>query len=340
MIPCAVLGATGAVGQRFIEALHGHPDFELASLVASDRTAGKRYGDAANWILDDAMPASVQDVRVEDMAALRARDDVRLVFSALPSAQAGEVERLLAAKGKRVFTNASTHRMDPDVPLLIPEVNPDHLALAEAQAGDGMLVANGNCSGIILTLALAPLHRAFGLDTVHVTTMQGLSGAGYPGVSALDVVDNVLPYIGGEEEKLEIEPQKTLGTLDHAADFEVHATCTRVPVREGHFEAVHAKLRSTADAAAVRAAFESFRGPDEVAALPSAPARPIIVHDAPDRPQPRRDRDAGAGMAVNVGRIQVRGDTVRFVVLGHNTVRGAAGQSVLNAEYAATKGLL
>ncbi len=333
-IGCAVLGATGAVGQRFIERLAGHPDFELRSLVASDRSAGRPYIDAANWILDGSVPDHVAPLRVDDLDSMRDRDDVQVCFSALPGGQAGEVERMLAQEGYRVFTNASTHRMDPDVPLLIPEVNPDHIGLLDRQPGPGALVANGNCSAIVLTMALAPLHRAFGIDTVHVTTMQGLSGAGYPGVSGLDIVDNVMPHIPGEEDKLETEPQKTLGTIDRAARFDVHATCTRVPVREGHFESVHVRLGERADALAIREAFSTFRGPSEVARLPSAPERPIVVHDAPDRPQPRRDRDAGAGMSVNVGRIQVRGDTVRFVVLGHNTVRGAAGQSVLNAEYA------
>ncbi len=333
----AVLGATGAVGQRFIERLADHPDFDLVSLVGSDRSAGKTYRDASSWILDSSMPAAVADHVVEDLQAMRGRKDIDIAFSALPSAEAGEVERMLCRDGINVFTNASAHRMDPDVPLLIPEVNPQHIALLDTQQHSGKLVANGNCSGIILTLALAPLHRAFGLDTVHVTTMQGLSGAGYPGVSGLDIVDNIVPYIGGEEDKLETEPQKTLGD-GAAADFTVHATCTRVPVREGHFEAVHARLRQPADMAAVRDAFASFSGPADVQRLHSAPAHPIVVHDAPDRPQPRRDRDVAAGMAVNVGRIQVRGNTVRFVVLGHNTVRGAAGQSVLNAEYASAVG--
>ncbi len=333
----AVLGATGAVGQRFIERLEGHPDFELASLVGSDRSAGKTYGEASSWILDSSMPPAIADRPVEDIATMRARGDIDIAFSALPSAEAGETERMLCRDGLHVFTNASAHRMDPDVPLLIPEVNPHHIALLDTQQHPGKLVANGNCSGIILTLALAPLHRAFGLDTVHVTTMQGLSGAGYPGVSGLDIVDNVVPYIGGEEDKLETEPQKTLGEKG-PADFRVHATCTRVPVREGHFEAVHARLRKPADAVAIREAFSSFCGPAEVQGLHSAPANPIVVHDAPDRPQPRRDRDQAGGMAVNVGRIQVRGDTVRFVALGHNTVRGAAGQSVLNAEYALAVG--
>lgn len=308
---------------------------ELVCLAASERSAGQRFGDACNWILDGANPMpDAPVVHIDDVAG---RDDVRVVFSALPSEQAKLHERPLAAAGKHVFTNASSHRMDADVPLLIPEVNPAHIALLDAQPGPGALIANGNCSGIILTLALAPLHRAFGLRHVEVTTMQGLSGAGYPGVSGLDVIDNVVPFIGGEEEKLESEPQKCLGG-DAPAGFTIGATCTRVPVRDGHLESVVATLERPATATEIRGALEGFRGPAEVQALHSAPAQPIHVHDAPDRPQPRRDRDAGAGMAINVGRIRVDGSTVRFIVLGHNTIRGAAAQSILNAEYAIATG--
>lgn len=339
-VPCAVLGATGAVGQRFIERLAGHPDFDLACLVASGRSAGKTYAEAADWILDTSMPAKAAGMTVTDLDGLR-KSGARLGFSALPSAQAGETERKLCREGLHVFTNASPHRMDPDVPLLIPEVNPGHLELAQRQESPGRLVANGNCSGIILTLALAPLHRAFGIDAVEVTTLQGLSGAGYPGVSGLDIVDNVLPLIDGEEDKLETEPQKTLGEAGAPARFSVHATCTRVPVREGHLESVHVRLDRAAGADDVRAVFSDFRGPPEVQGLHSAPGRPIFVHDEPDRPQPRRDRDAADGMAVHVGRIRVSEDgrDVRFVALGHNTVRGAAGQSVLNAEHGYAQGL-
>lgn len=347
-IGVAVLGAPGAVGQRFIERLHDHPTFRIEALVGQS-SVGQPYREAANWILDGDVPASVADLVVTDLEALDPAA-APVVFSALPGKVARETESALAEAGHKVFTNASAHRMDPDVPLLIPEVNADHLRMVEAQPGPGFIVANGNCSGIVLTLALAPLHRAFGLQSLDVTTMQGLSGAGYPGVSGLDVIDNIVPFIGGEEDKLETEPQKTLGVLagtgrDAAvtpAVFTVRATCTRVPVREGHFESVHATLAEPTTAEAVRAAFAEFTGPADVAGLHSAPARPIHVLDAPDRPQPRRDRDLEAGMAVSVGRIRLdaAGTGVRFVVLGHNTVRGAAGQSVLNAEYAAAKGLL
>lgn len=339
MIGCAVVAATGAVGQRFIERLADHPTFRIEALCASERSQGKRYVDATDWLLDGDVPDAVAGIEVTDQRSLDP-DVTPIVFSALPTAQAGPMEADLAQRGFTVFTNASPHRMDPDVPLLIPEVNPGHLALLDEQVGPGAIIANGNCSGIILTLALAPLHRAFGIKDVDVTTLQGLSGAGYPGVPSLDVIDNVVPFIGGEEDKLETEPQKTLGEPGKAAAFTVRPTCTRVPVREGHLESVHVRLGREVSEDEVRAAFADFCGPDDVAGLPSAPGRPIHVMDAPDRPQPRRDRDLEHGMAVSVGRIRVDGDHVRFIVLGHNTVRGAAGQSVLNAEYVVARGLL
>ncbi|HUR60749.1 MAG TPA: aspartate-semialdehyde dehydrogenase [Candidatus Thermoplasmatota archaeon] len=343
-VPCAVLGATGAVGQRFVSVLEGHPLFEVVAVVGKG-SVGRRYAEAASWTLDSPIPERVAGLRITSLEELAA-SDVALVFSALPGGLAGPIESRLAAQGKKVFTNARDHRLDADVPLLVPEVNPSHLELVHRQAGPGWIVANGNCSAIILCLALAPLHRRFGVDRVDVATLQGLSGAGYPGVSALDVVDNVVPFIAGEEEKLAAEPRKTLGTLGPAGvqdeDVAIHATCTRVPVRDGHLECVHARLRRPASPEEVRLALSGFRGPPEVASLPSAPGCPIEVLDGADRPQPRRDRGRGAGMAVSVGRIRVSPDgrDLRFVLLGHNTVRGAAGQSVLNAEFAAAKGLL
>ncbi len=343
----AILAATGAVGQRFIQLLDGHPTLEVRCVVASQRSAGKRYAEATKWMLDTTMPPAVASLVVEDLDSLLARDDVQVAFSALPGGLAGPVETRLAEAGLAVFTNAKDHRMTPNVPLLIPEVNPDHLALLDRQDTPGFVVANGNCSGIILTLALAPLHRTFGIDELHVTTLQGLSGAGYPGVSALDVVDNIVPYIGGEEDKLETEPQRTLGAIGPdglvaPAAFDVYPTATRVPVREGHLESVHVRLGRAVSLEEVRAAFESFRGPDDLVALPSAPHQPIHVLDAPDRPQPRRDRDLDGGMAVSVGRLRLSADgrTLQFLVLGHNTVRGAAGQSILNAEFVQERGLL
>jgi aspartate-semialdehyde dehydrogenase len=340
----AVLGATGAVGQRFVERLQDHPWFELRCLVG-DGSAGRTYGEAVTWLPATPLKPSVAARRIVRIDDLDPRD-VSVVFSALPSGKAGPIESLLAARGFAVFTNARDHRLDGDVPLLIPEVNPEHLALVARQRGPGLIVANGNCSAIILTLGLAPLHRGFGVADVHVATLQGLSGAGYPGVSALDIVDNVVPFIGGEEEKLEVEPRKTLGVLRDGAivpdGLRVQATCTRVAVREGHLVTVHARLSRQATLDEVLAAWEAFRPSAEVAALPSAPARPIELRPEADRPQPRRDRDAGDGMAVSVGRVRLDEDGrgLRFVVLGHNTIRGAAGQSVLNAEFALARGLL
>lgn len=293
---------------------------------------------------------SIADLHVSSLEDLVARNDVAVVFSALPSGVAGPIESRLAALGFQVFTNARDHRMAPGVPLLVPEINPDHLAQVTSQPGPGFIVANGNCSSIILELPLAALHQAFGVESCDVVTLQGLSGAGHPGVPALDAIDNVVPFIGGEEEKVEEEPQKTLGRLVadegglrvEPAGIPIRATCTRVPVREGHLEAVHVRLARPANAAGVRAALADFHGPPDLSACPSAPRRPIEVTDAPDRPQPRRDRDAHGGMAVTVGRIRLSEDGrgLRFLVLGHNTVRGAAGQSMLNAEFALMRGVL
>jgi aspartate-semialdehyde dehydrogenase len=347
-IGCAILGATGVVGQRFVERLHGHPWFELKALVGQD-SAGKPYGDAVrHWLPDTPCPADVARQRVVTLEDLVARTDIAVVFSALPSGTAGPVETRLAALGFQVFTNARDHRMADHVPLLVPEINGDHLAQVEAQAGPGFVVANGNCSAIVLELPLAALHRAFGVESADVVTMQGLSGAGHPGVPALDAIDNVVPYIGGEEDKVETEPNKTLGRLRggaqgiESAGIRIQATCTRVPVREGHLEAVHLRLARAATPAEVRAALDGFRGPKDLDACPTAPHRPIHVTDAVDRPQPRRDRDAEGGMAVTVGRLRLSSDgrDLRFLVLGHNTVRGAAGQSVLNAEFAFVRGVL
>lgn len=345
-VGCAILGATGAVGQRFVERLHSHPWFELRALVGQD-SAGKPYAEGVrHWLPEAPLPPEVARMPVVTLAGLEARDDVSVVFSALPSGTAGAIESRLAGLGFQVFSNARDHRMDADVPLLVPEVNPDHLAQVRHQKGPGFVVANGNCSSIILELPLAALHRAFGVASCDVVTMQGLSGAGHPGVPSLDILDNVVPLIGGEEDKVEAEPQKTLGRLDGArvvpAGIPIHATCTRVPVREGHTEAVHLRLARKATLADVERALAGFRGPPQVASCPTAPRQPIHLATAADRPQPRRDRDAEGGMAVTVGRLRLDADGhgLRFVVLGHNTVRGAAGQSVLNAEFALAQGVL
>jgi aspartate-semialdehyde dehydrogenase len=340
-IKVGVLGATGAVGQRFIQLLTGHPWFEVACLTASDRSAGKRYADAARWLLRGGMPAEVANRVLVPTEPDAIDPDVKLLFSALPSGNAGPVEAALAAAGFGVCSNAASHRMDSDVPLLIPDVNPEHTALIDVQrrcrGWRGFIVTNPNCTTTHLVCALKPLHDAFGLAAVNVVSMQALSGAGYPGVASLDILDNVIPYIGGEEEKVEAEPRKLLGTVDgdgvRMADFVVSAQCNRVAVRNGHLEAVSVKLRRQAAVEEVAAAFTGYRGEPQRMGLPTAPDPAIILHQEIDRPQPRMDRLAGNGMATSVGRL--RADPLldyKFLVLGHNTIRGAAGGSILNAE--------
>ncbi len=329
-IGCAVLGATGAVGQRFIHLLQQHPWFQVAAVVASPAAAGQPYGARVKWFLPGTVPKSVEALALQNMDDLDP-SVTPVVFSALPGGQAGAIERALAARGFRVFTNARDLRMEPDVPLLIPEIN-GHALNPE---GPGFVVANGNCSGIILTLALAPLHAAFGIHSVDVTTMQALSGAGNPATVQLDSESNVLPHIDGEEDKLQTEPHKVLGT-----QFPIRATCTRVDVPDGHLESVHVVLNRPVSDAEVAEAFASFRGPEAMRNLPSAPHQPIHVLTEANRPQPKHDLMLENGMAVGVGRIRVGGPHLRFVLLGHNTVRGAAGQSILNAEWARERGLL
>ncbi len=335
--PVAILGATGMVGQRFIQWLDGHPWFEVVALSASERSTGKRYAEAANWVLETPIPAWAQDM------VLLAPDDFppcRWVFSALPGSEAGPVELRLAQAGHIVCSNASSHRMDPLTPLLIPEVNADHLGLLSAQrhakGWEGAIITAPNCTTTVLAMALAPLHRAFTLTAVHAVSMQGLSGAGYPGVPALDIIDNILPHIGGEEEKLCAEPRKLLGKLSGGAvidaPFAVSAQCNRVPVREGHFICANVKFARKPSVDDVIDALEAFEAP-AVADLPSAPARPIVVTRDAARPQPRLDRDAGHGMTVTVGRVKPSATAdIQFVALGHNTHRGASGGALLNGE--------
>ncbi|HWV25175.1 MAG TPA: aspartate-semialdehyde dehydrogenase [Thermomicrobiales bacterium] len=346
-IPVAILGATGNVGQRFIELLDNHPWFRVAELVASERSAGKSYREATDWRLGAAMPDSVADMPVLDY-----NSDLQstVAFSGLPGEVAGEIEQRLAKNGLAVLSNASVHRMAPDVPLLIPEVNADHTAAIETQKRNrgwsGFIATNPNCSTIHLVLALKPLHDAFGLDAVLATTLQAVSGAGYPGVPSLDMIDNVVPYIGGEEDKIETESQKLLGEFAPEsgfvpASFTVSAHCNRVPVRDGHTECASVRLSQSATPEEAIAVFENFRGVPQELGLPSAPAQPIVVRHEPNRPQPQLDRDTSNGMVSVVGRVRecpVMG--LKFVVLGHNTVRGAAGASILNAELFREQGLL
>lgn len=342
-----ILGATGVVGQRFIQLLESHPQFEVAALAASDRSQGKTYAEACTWRLPGEMPERVKPIPVQAPAPPL---DCDLVFSSLPGDMAKEAEENFARAGFPVISNSLPHRMGPDVPLLIPEVNPDHIALIETQRAArgydrGFIVTNPNCSAIVVVMALAPLHAKFGVASCVVTTMQALSGAGYPGVASLDATDNVIPFIGGEEEKIEAETLKLLGRLSGGAIADakmlVSAQCNRVNVTDGHLAAIRVKLSEPASLDQVRAALASFTSAPQELKLHSAPARPIIVRDEVDRPQPRLDREAGNGMSVSVGRIAP--DKVldfRFVALGHNTIRGAAGAAILNAELLAARGYL
>jgi len=333
-----ILGATGMVGQRFIQLLEHHPQFEISAVAASDRSQGKTYGEACSWRLTGEMPAAVRTMPVQPPTPPL---DCDLVFSSLPGEIARETEGSFAAAGYPVISNSSAYRMDEDVPLLIPEVNHQHLDLLARQrqrnTSGGYIVTNPNCSTIMLVLALAPLHAKFGISAVVATTMQALSGAGYPGIASLDIIDNVLPHIGGEEEKVETETKKILGHyVDQRIDpapMAVSAQCNRVNVSDGHMAAVRVKLARKAELGELREALESFSSLPQELGLHSAPRLPIVVRDEVDRPQPKLDRDAGEGMTVTVGRLMA--DTVldyRFVTLSHNTIRGAAGAAILNAE--------
>ncbi len=331
-IRAGILGATGAVGQRFVQALADHPWFEITALAASEKSAGKQYKNAANWRLDVSLPESIAEMEVVSVDPSKVDADV--VFSALPSSSALEVEEAFAKNGFAVASNASAYRMVEDVPLVIPEVNADHLDLIEVQQDnrgwDGYIITNPNCSTIMMATTFKPLMQ-FGLSNVTVATMQAISGAGYNGISSMAILDNIIPYIGDEEDKLETEPQKLLGTFDGSqivkAELEVSASCHRVPVMDGHTEAIWATMDDDPTPEEVRKAFLDFD--PKLGDLPTEPERPIIVRDEEDRPQPRLDKNAGNGMAVSVGRIR---EGIRYIAMGHNTIRGAAGASVLNAE--------
>lgn len=344
-IPVAILGATGSVGQRFIQLLANHPWFRVHEVVASDRSAGKPYGAAADWRLETLIPEDVTSLTVKNLGG---ELESKLLFSGLDSSVAGEAEEDYANRGCAVISNSRNHRMDPDVPLLIPEVNAEHLGAVELQRKRraGYIVTNPNCSVVGLAMALAPLERAFGLDAVQVTTMQAISGAGYAGVASYAILDNVIPYIGGgEEEKIEAEPRKILGAWknDAFADapMTISAQVNRVPTIDGHLMTASVKLRNKASLDDVRNALESFEGEPQKLGLPTAPRRPIHYIDANDRPQPRLDRDRERGMAVSVGRLRPCPVLdFRFVALVHNTIRGAAGAAILNAEMLRAKGLL
>ncbi len=350
-IPVAVLGATGNIGQRFVSLLQDHPSFEPALLCSSDRKVGGRLAD--HWRLDDvALDPSVGTTELEPLdPKVLVRSGIVAAFSALPADVAGPLESEIARAGVKVFSNASSHRMEDDVPLLVPEVNPDHLALVEHQTTYGLggfVTTNPNCSITGLVLALKPLADAFDFSEVHVATYQALSGAGYPGVPSLDIVGNVVPFIEGEEEKMRREAKKILGAWRDGivpSPLDVWASCARVAVREGHLEAVSIPLEEDVDADEVARVLSSFRGEPQRRKLPTAPKQPIVVRPERNRPQPLLDVNAGEperarGMAASVGRIRVTGRNLRFFVLSHNTLRGGAGGSLLNAELAQRRGYL
>jgi aspartate-semialdehyde dehydrogenase len=356
-IPVAVLGATGSVGQRFVQLLEDHPWFRLHELVASERSAGKTYAEAADWRLDTMLPEETAGMTIRSLGA-----DLEsvIVFSGLDSSVAGEAEELYADRGAIIVSNSRNHRMDPDVPLLIPELNDDHCAAIEHQrkrrGGRGYIVTNPNCSTIGLAMAIAPIQKQYGIDCLHVTTMQAISGAGYAGVASYAILDNVIPYIGGgEEQKIETEPRKILGTWDGAkfvdASFRISAQVNRVPTIDGHLMTIALSLCDSAELRkaspietiidGLKLTIEAFIGEPQRLGLPSAPRNPLHYIDADDRPQPRLDRDRERGMSVSIGRL--RPDPLfdlKMVALVHNTIRGAAGAAILNAELLEAKGLL
>jgi aspartate-semialdehyde dehydrogenase len=340
-IPVTVLGATGVVGQRFVRRLANHPMFELKCIAASDRSAGKRYRDACEWRLDGEPYGGLGDQILVASDPSEAFNPI--AFSALDSGPAKEIEPAFARAGAHIFSNAATFRMDLDVPLLVPEVNPGHLALLETQRRQrgwkGGILTNPNCTTTVLVMALAPLHEAFGVETVIMTSMQAISGAGYPGVPSLDILGNMVPYIGGEEGKVEVETGRLLGKIVDglAADdpMTVSALCYRAPVLDGHTESVSVRLKGDPSPEQVREVLAAWKPVPQQLDLPSAPAVPIRLHTADNRPQVRLDVEQDGGMSVHVGRIRrcnVLG--IKFALLGHNTERGAAGGSMLNAELA------
>jgi aspartate-semialdehyde dehydrogenase len=342
-----ILGATGTVGQRLVHLLADHPWFELTEVAASERSFGKKYCEAVNWHLDTPIPSAAANLIVKN---LEPSLDCDFVFSALDSCVAGPAEEDFARAGYPVVSNSKNHRMSPDVPLLIPEVNAAHLDAIPVQQknrgyGSGFIVTNPNCSTAGLVLVLKPLADAFGLEKMFVVTMQAVSGAGYPGVPSLDILGNVVPFISGEEEKMEEEPQKLLGRWDGSRFIEaglgISAHCNRVPVENGHLECVSVSLKKIATLREVREALRNFTVSDELAALPTAVENPVIVLDEENRPQPRRDVNAGNGMAAVVGRVrECPLLDVKLTLLSHNLLRGAAGAALLNAELLASRGFL
>lgn len=342
-----ILGATGIVGQQLVQQLAEHPWFEVTELAASEKSAARTYASAVRWQLPSSPPPPITGLVVRHLTP---NLDCDFVFSALDSSVAGAAEEEFARAGYPVISNSKNHRMDVDVPLLVPEANPQHCQLIPVQKkkrkfDKGFIVTNPNCSVIGLVLPLRPLQETFGVEAVSVTTLQALSGAGYPGIPAADILENIIPHIEGEEEKIETEPRKILGTLVgnsvQPAEITISAQCHRVPVLDGHLEAVSVKLRQKASPVEVSEVFRSFSAEPQRLGLPSAPEHPILVREECDRPQPRLDRTAGEGMAVVVGRIRECSVLdIRLTILSHNLVRGAAGAAILNAELLAQTGYL
>lgn len=342
MIKVGILGATGNVGQRFIQQLAGHPWFEITALAASERSAGKPYEQVAKWRLDTDLPEEVKGLTV--VPTRPEAVDADIVFSALPAEEAIKIEADFAKAGFIVSSNASSYRMEKDIPLVIPEVNPEHLGLIDIQKKkrkwDGAIVTNPNCSTIMMVVTLKPLMK-FGLENIHVSTMQAVSGAGYEGVPSMAITDNVIPYIGSEEGKMETESLKLLGDFDGKqvkdAPFWVSAACHRVGVLDGHTMSVWARFNKKVTPEKIKDAMLKFD--PKLSDLPTSPKKAIIVREEPDRPQPRMDRNQGNGMSISVGRIRAgKADSIQYVCMGHNTIRGAAGASVLNAELLKKKG--
>lgn len=341
-ISVAILGATGTVGQKFISLLENHPFFVIKEVVASSRSAGKLYKDACNWKQDNFIPADIANMVVKSTDELLSSP---ILFSGLDASVAGEVEEAYANAGHFIISNARNHRMDKNVPLIIPEVNVGHFEIIKKQPWKGGIVTNSNCSTMFLAMVLAPLHKAFGIQYVHVTTMQAISGAGYPGVPSMDILGNVVPYIGGEEEKMEMEAQKILGSIvgDEivSADFVVSAHCNRVAVFDGHTESLTIKFKKKPSVDEVKALLKGFTGFPQEKKLPFAPDQPILVFEEADRPQPARDVWKNRGMSTCVGRIREDSiDDIKMTIMGHNTIRGAAGAAILNAECLAELGYI
>jgi aspartate-semialdehyde dehydrogenase len=342
-INVAILGATGSVGQKFIELLSNHPWFNIVELAASDRSAGKKYSEAVNWVMQSQL-----DKNISEMVVQKCEPNLKskIVFSALDASVAGEIEEDFARNGYVVISNARNHRFDDDVPLLIPEVNPDHLDLIHQQKfGNGFIVTNPNCSTIGLVMALKPLQDKFGIEAINVVTMQAISGGGYPGVPSMDIIDNVIPFISGEEEKMEKEPKKILGNFSNGkiqfADFKISAQCNRVAVIDGHTESVQLKFINKPSKEEMINVWNSFSSEPQKLNLPSAPKNPLIYLDGDKYPQPKLHRSLGNGMSVSVGRLRDCSlFDYKFTVLSHNTIRGAAGGTILIAELLKAKGYL